>query len=139
MNILPANLLDEVEKFSNQSLKRKDDLSIIIKAYDKNGKFNAFEDLSFNGKYINGLLTVLNNSVKIPEVESVDHIKKDLSENMVKVTSALKEITFKMGDDEKKIIEENYLNLNQYSLQNLQHLVEDLDQIKKYLNYLKRK
>lgn len=139
MNILPANLLDEVEKFSNQSLKRKDDLFIIIKAYDKNGKFNDFEDLSFTGKYINGLLTVLKNSVKIPEVESVAHIKKDLTENMEKVTSTLKEITFKMSEEEKKMIEEIYLTLNQNSLQNLQHLVEDLDQIKKYLNYLKRK
>ena len=139
MKNLPTNFLDDVEKFSHQSLKRKNDLSILVKAYDENGKLEDFENLSFTGKYINGLFTVLKNSVNIPEVENVDQIKKDLSENMEKVTSALKEITFKMSDDEKKIIEESYLNLNQNSLQNLQQLVEDLDHIKKYLNYLKRK
>lgn len=138
MNNLPAEFLDDVEKFSQQSLKRKDDLSILVKAYDENGKIEDFENLSFTGKYINGLFTVLKNSVNIPEVESVDHIKKDLSENMEKVISQLKEITFKMDDDEKKIIEENYFTLNQSSLQNLRQLVEDLDIIKKYLNHLKR-
>ena len=139
MKNLPTNFLDDVEKFSHQSLKRKNDLSILVKAYDENGKLEDFENLSFTGKYVNGLFTVLKNSVNIPEVENVDQIKKDLSENMEKVTSALKEITFKMNEDEKKIIEESYLNLNQNSLQNLQQLVEDLDHIKKYLNYLKRK
>ncbi|MEO8233723.1 MAG: hypothetical protein ABI638_15700 [Ignavibacteriota bacterium] len=139
MNNLPAEFLDDVEKFSQQSLKRKNDISILVKAYDENGKLEDFENLSFTGKYVNGLFTVLKNSVNIPEVENVDQIKKDLSENMEKVTSALKEITFKMSDDEKKIIEENYLDLNQNSLQNIQQLVEDLDHIKKYLNYLKRK
>ena len=138
MNNLPAEFLDDVEKFSHQSLKRKDDLSILVKAYDQNGKIEDFENLSFTGKYVNGLFTVLKNSVNIPEVENIDHIKKDLSENIEKVISHLKEITFKMDDDEKKIIEENYLMLNQNSLQNLQHLVKDLDYIKKYLNYLKR-
>ena len=138
MNNLPAEFLDNVEKFSHQSLKRKDDLSILVKAYDQNRKIEDFENLSFTGKYVNGLFTVLKNSVNIPEVESVDHIKKDLSENMEKVISQLKEITFKMDDDEKKIIEEKYLKLSQVSLKNLRQLVEDLDLIKKYLNHLKR-
>ncbi|MBK7630664.1 MAG: hypothetical protein IPJ23_08175 [Ignavibacteriales bacterium] len=97
-----------------------------------------FEKFSFTGKYVNGLLKILRNSAKIPEVENVDHIKKDLSENMEKVTSLLKEITFKMDDKNKMFIEESYLKLNQNSFQNIQLLVEDLDIIKKYLNNLKR-
>ena len=44
-----------------------------------------------------------------------------------------------MNDENKKKIESNYLELSQNSLQNLQLLVEDLDNIKKYLNHLKRK
>ena len=85
------------------------------------------------------MFKVLANSTKIPEVENVDHIKKDLSENMGKVISQLKEITFYMNEKNKMLIEENYLKLSQSSLQNLQQLVEDLDSIKKYLNFLKRK
>ena len=136
---LNPNFLDAVEKFSGKSLNKKDDLADIIEAYKSSKKFEDFENLSFTGKYVNGLFKVLANSTKIPEVENVDHIKKDLSENMEKVISQLKEITSYMNEKNKMLIEENYLKLSQSSLQNLKQLVEDLDSIKKYLNFLKRK
>jgi hypothetical protein len=136
---LNPNFLDDVEKFSGKSLNKKDDLADIIEAYKSSKKFEDFEILSFTGKYVNGLFKVLENSTKIPEVENVDHIKKDLSENMEKVFSQLKEITSYMNAKNKMLIEENYLKLSQSSLQNLKQLVEDLDFIKKYLNFLKRK
>ena len=88
---------------------------------------------------MNGLFRVLRNSANIPEVENVDQIKKDLSENMEKVISQLKEITLATNEMNKKFFEDNYLQLSQTSMQNLQQLVEDLDIIKKYLNHLKRK
>ena len=136
---LNPNFLDDVEKFSGKSLNKKDDLADIIEVYKSSKKFDDFENLSFTGKYVNGLFKVLENSTKIPEVENVDHIKKDLSENMGKVISQLKEITSYMNAKNKMLIEENYLKLSQSSLQNLRLLVEDLDSIKKYLNFLKRK
>lgn len=135
---LHPNFLDDVETFSGRPLNKRDDLADIIEAYKSSKKFEEFESLSFTGKYVNGLFKVLANSTKIPEVENVDHIKKDLSENMEKVISQLKEITSYMNEKNKMLIEENYLKLSQSSLQNLQQLVEDLDSIKKYLNYLKR-
>ena len=136
---LKSNFLDDVEKFSGKSLNKKDDLADIIEVYKSAKKFEDFENLSFTGKYVNGLFRVLENSTKIPEVENVDHIKKDLSENMEKVISQLKEITSYMNAKNKMLIEENYLKLSQSSLQNLRLLVEDLDIVKKYLNFLKRK
>ena len=136
---LKSNFLDDVEKFSGKSLNKKDDLADIIEVYKSAKKFEDFENLSFTGKYVNGLFRVLANSTKIPEVENVDHIKKDLSENMEKVISQLKEITSYMNAKNKMLIEENYLKLSQSSLQNLRLLVEDLDIVKKYLNFLKRK
>jgi hypothetical protein len=137
--LLQKDLLDEVEKFTNESLHRKEDLSIIIDSYNQDNNVEDFENLSFIGKYVNGLFKVLNSSVKIPEVQSVEHIKKDLSENMEKVISYLKEITLMMNDDSKMKFENSYFKLSQNSLQNLQQLAEDLDNIKKYLNHLKRK
>ena len=135
---LNSKFLDDVEKFSGKSLNKKDDLADIFEAYKSSKNFEDFESLSFTGKYVNGLFKVLANSTKIPEVENVDHIKKDLSENMEKVISQLKEITFNMNEKNKKFFEENYFQLSQNSMQNLQKLVEDLDIIKKYLNHLKR-
>ena len=137
--LLEKDLLSDAEKFNGKLLNRKEDISIIIDAYNQNDKVDDFESLSFTGKYVNGLFRVLKSSVKIPEVQSVDHIKKDLSENMEKVILLLKEITLKMNDEHKKKIGDNYLQFSQDSMQNLQLLVEDLDNIKKYLNHLKRK
>jgi hypothetical protein len=138
MNKLHPNFLNAVEEFFGKSLIKKDDLIIILEEYITKEKFKDFENLSFTGKYVNGLFRVLKNSVKIPEVENVDHIKKDLSENMEKVISQLKEITLNLNEKNKTSIEDNYIKLSQNSLQNLQQLVEDLDLIKKYLNHLKR-
>ena len=138
MNILPQNFLDDVEKFSGKSLNKKDDLADIIEAYKSSNKFENFEKLSFSGKYVNGLFKVLRNSPGIPEVENIDQIKKDLSENIGKVISQLKEITFNMNESNKKLFERNYFELSQATMQNLQQLVEDLDSTKKYLNHLKR-
>jgi hypothetical protein len=138
MNKVHPDFLDDVEKFSGKLLNKKKDLSIILEVIDTDEKFKDFENLCFTGKYVNGLFRVLRNSANIPEVENVDQIKKDLSENMEKVISQLKEITLATNEMNKKFFEDNYLQLSQTSMQNLQQLVEDLDIIKKYLNHLKR-
>ncbi len=136
--ILQSDFLDQIEIFSNRLLKRKDHLKMIIEAFDKSDQFNNIEDFFFTGKYVNGLFRVIKNSENIPKVEKIDHIKKDLSENIEKIISQLKKVIFQMNDGEKKQIEFNYLELNQNTLNNLQELAEDLDSAKKYLNYLKR-
>jgi hypothetical protein len=138
MNKVHPDFLDDVEKFSGKLLNKKKDLSIILEVIDTDEKFKDFENLCFTGKYVNGLFKVLRNSVNIPEVENVDQIKKNLSENMEKVISQLKEITLTTNEMNKKFFEDNYLQLSQTSMQNLQQLVVDLDIIKKYLNHLKR-
>jgi len=138
MSKLSKNFLDDVEKFSGNRLNRKSELSIILEACNNDQKIEEFKNLSFTGKYVNGLFRVLRDSVKIPEVENINQIKKDLSENMEKVISQLKEITFNTNEISKKLFEETFFQLSQSSMQNLQQLVEDLDLIKKYLNHLKR-
>jgi len=138
MSKLSKNFLDDVEKFSGNRLNRKSELSIILEACNNDQKIEEFKNLSFTGKYVNGLFRVLRDSVKIPEVENINQIKKDLSENMGKVISLLKEITFNTNEISKKLFEETFFQLSQSSMQNLQQLVEDLDLIKKYLNHLKR-
>lgn len=139
MEILSENFLDVIEDELNLSFKKKSDLVLIIKAYRLRNNLSGFEDLCFNGKYLNGLFRVLRDSDSLPEVKNVDHIKKDISENIEKMFSQLREINLELNDQEKDQIKNNYLQLTQNSLHNLQALVEDLDHIKKYLNFLKRK
>ncbi|HMN48589.1 MAG TPA: hypothetical protein PKD67_05605 [Ignavibacteriaceae bacterium] len=139
MEILSVKFLDEIEDELNLSFKKKSDLVLIIKAYSLQDDVSGFENLCFNGKYLNGLFRVLKESANLPEVKNVDHIKKDIGENIEKMFSQLRNINLNLDEQEKNQLQNDYLQLSQNSLQNLQALVEDLDHIKKYLNILKRK
>jgi hypothetical protein len=134
-----ANFIDEVESFNGKSLSQKKELQIIINVCSQNNLIEKLEDLSFTGKYISGLLRVLSSSSSIPEVKSLEHIKKDLSDNLEKIISQLKDVTAKMSEANKNIIQKKYLEISNDSLNNLKQLTEDLNSIKKYLNYNKRK
>jgi len=138
-SILTNNFLDAVEKFVNKNLNRKDDIEILILNYFKEKDLKEFDDFAFLGKYVNGLFRVIQSGGKIKEFNNLEQVKKDLGANIEKVTSRLREITFSSNEECKIQIEKNYLELSKEAFKNIQQLVEDLDHIKKYLNYLKRK
>lgn len=133
------NTLDSAEEFTNAVMMHKADLAIVINESNKNNRVDLFEELCFTGKYVNGLLRVMKTGNSNPEVKSLDHVKKDLSENMEKVISQLKEITLNSSAEVKEEFEKKYFNLSPDTFRNLSELVSDLDTLKKYLNHLKRK
>jgi hypothetical protein len=139
MKEISENLINETEEFLKRSLKKKDDLRIILNSFIQKNKFEDFEKFTFDGKYLNGLFRVLKESPNLSEVKSVDHIKKDISETIEKMISKISEVADSLNENEKAALKKNYLELSQDSLKNLQTLSEDLDDIKKYLNYIKRK
>lgn len=138
-SILENNFLDQVEKFVEKKLHRKKDLYLIIEKHFQNKGIDELEDLAFTGKYVNGLFRVLQSSNNLTDFKNFDQVKKDLNDNIEKVISRLREITLILNENDKARIDRNYLELTKESLQNIRQLVEDLDHIKKYLNYLKRK
>lgn len=138
-SILENNFLDQVEKFVEKKLHRKKDLYLIIEKHFQNKGIDELEDLAFTGKYVNGLFRVLQSSNSLTDFQNLDQVKKDLNDNIEKVISRLREITLILNENDKARIDRNYLELTKESFQNIRQLVEDLDHIKKYLNYLKRK
>lgn len=138
-SILKNNFLDQVENFVEKKLLRKEDLNLLVENYFKGKDIKEFEDFAFTGKYINGLFRVLQSSGNVTDFQNLEQVKKDLSDNIEKVTSRLREITLILTESDKKRINNNYLDLTKESFQNLRHLAEDLNHIKKYLNFLKRK
>ena len=100
-------------------------------------KAEVFNELIFTAKYLKGLLRVVNKAPGIPEVESIEHVKADISENMKKVIDQLRSILSGSEVNTINFFEENYLSLNQNSFSNLNLLLADLEAIKKYLNHLK--
>ncbi|MEJ2617883.1 MAG: hypothetical protein P8Z35_23210 [Ignavibacteriaceae bacterium] len=141
MNNSPDNASDfvnEVEKFSGTNLNKKAELLRIYEESINSGKEKVFEDLAFTGKYLRGLMRVLQNSSNNPQVESLDKIKADFSSNVQKVIAQIKDIISDADEDLKKHFEENYFEMSQEGLINLNELLADLEWTKMYLNDQKR-
>ena len=132
------NFLQEVEQFLGESLNRKNDLQII---FDLSVQFKLeknFEELAFNGKYLNGLMKILKSGTSLPEVDSLEHVKEDLAIKMETLISQIRGIVSNSDEVTVSRFEKNYLELNKQNLLNLNLLIEDLDRVKKYLNFKKR-
>jgi len=137
--IIENDLLSKVESTADIILNRKNDLQIIVDECLNNNLEEDFEELAFTGKYIEGLKRVLKKGGHFQEIENLDYVKKDLGENMEKVIERLRNILLNVPDETKTYFEETYLKLSASSFQNLNELISDLEQVKKYLNYQKRK
>ena len=138
-SFVEKNLLNKVEETVDIFLKRKNDLQIILDECLNNNLEEDFEELAFTGKYIEGLKRVLKKGGDFQEIENLDYVKKDLGENMEKTIEQVRAILQNVSDETKTHFEESYLKLSAASFQNLNELIADLEQIKKYLNYQKRK
>jgi hypothetical protein len=138
-SIIERNLLDRVEQTASIILKRRQDFQIILDECLKNNLEEDFEELVFTGKYIEGLKRVLKKGGDFQEIENLDYVKKDLGENMEKVIEQVRGILLNASVDTKSRFEESYLTLSAAAFQNLNELIADLEQVKKYLNYQKRK
>ena len=136
---LDKNLIDEAEKFSNITLNRKEDVSLLLNCSLKGDKKEVFAELAFTGKYISGLTSVLSKGQNIPEVENLDNVKKDLSDNFESFIGKLREIISQESEEIKKRFEDEYFILNPQSFNNLKMLAADFEKVKVYLNHLKHK
>ena len=132
------NILNDVELFSDSLLKRKADLQIITNESLQNNFEAEFEELTFTGKYVQGLKRVLKKGADFQEIDNLDHVKKDLTENMEKVIGDIRALLIHLSETNKKYFEDTYLSLTPNCFQNLNDLLEDLEWVKKYLNHQKR-
>jgi hypothetical protein len=138
MNLSDKNFLFKVEEYTNSLLQRKVDTKIIIDVVSGNDKEEEFEKLTFTAKYICGMFTILKTAPGIPEVNSVNHVKNDLNENMKKGVELLKELISLSDESTKEYFNKNYFMLSPQNFSNLSQLFSDLELVKKYLNHLKR-
>jgi hypothetical protein len=135
--LLTKNLPGEVEEFSKSLLKRKKDIQVLIDESINHGFESEFEELAFKGKYIEGLKRVLQKGSEFQEIENLDYVKKDLTENMKEIIEQFKLILKKSSLETKVYFDETYLNLTPQCFKNLNELLSDLEWIKKYLNFKK--
>jgi hypothetical protein len=137
-NLTPESLLKEVENFSKTLLLNKNDLLLVFTEGLKTENLESFNNLLFTTKYVQGLKRVLDKGASLPDVNNLDDVKKDLSENFISVIEILKVFNKTMPDENKEKFKYDYLKMNQDCLSNLNCLLEGLEWTKIYLNDLKR-
>jgi len=133
-----VNFLDEINNFSGQKLKKKNDLRIVIEICYDNDNLVLLENLSFTAKYIRGLERVLKKGNMNQEISNLEQIKQDYINNINKSVEQLKEIVNFAASEVKNYFEETYFKLTQDGFKNLSELHEDLEWTKMYFNQLKR-
>lgn len=137
--LLPGvnKILTEVGRLSNNRLYFRDDLEILVKITQQNGKYELLEEISFHAKFSNGLLKVIQR--KDPVMEETFFLKasSEYKDSLQKVVKLLEELLKDGNDFIRLIFKEKYLELNQKCLSNLNNLCSDLSYLKLYLNDLK--
>ena len=131
-------LIDEIEEYSGNNLRRKEDLTTLIQAGYSNDQEELIEEICFTSKYIQGLFRVLQRASGNHEIQNINQIKNDLSLNLEKVKKMIGEILTNTNDPAREYFSENYLRMSQTSLLNLTELINDFEWMKKYLNQVKR-
>ncbi len=131
-------LVEEINKFSGNQLKRKKDLETLINLSYEDDHEQYIGELSFTSKYVQGLLRILKLGTSTSELQNISLIKRDISTNLEKIREKIEQIMLNSDDQSKQYFRENYLRLSQDNLLNLIELINDLEWTKKYLNYLKR-
>lgn len=132
------DFLDSVESYTERKLHHKFFLQQLIDETTKYKLYDKFEDLAFTGKYVNGLLRAVKIGQSNPDVTNLQMIKEDLMKSMEKVISLIKEITTNLTTESMNEINVKFIELSRDQFTNLTQFIDDLDQIKKYLNHLKR-
>lgn len=138
INYNASEIFIEVEKFSKQLLNRKAEMIVIYDAAIDSNQMNIFRDLCFTAKYLIGMMRVLKEGGNNPQVNSLDHVKKDFSSNLTKAINQIRQIIVDVDESQKKYFEEEFFLRSYTGLTNLNELLADLESVKLYLNYIKR-
>ncbi len=131
-------IISGVEEISNGRLNFKEDLQRLIEASFLNNKMKYLEDLSFQAKYSQGLLKIIQNRDNKIEDEYFVKVQNEFMESVLNIKEILETLLSQSSEFIKQIFREKYLQMTQQSLNNLNLLCNDLGFVKIYFNDLKR-
>jgi hypothetical protein len=133
-----VKIISGVEEISNGRLNFKEDLQRLIEASFLNNKMKYLEDLSFQARYSQGLLKIIQNRDNKIEDEYFVKVQNEFMESVLKIKEILETLLSQSSEFIKQIFREKYLLMTQQSLNNLNLLCNDLGFVKIYFNDLKR-
>lgn len=131
------NILIKVNELAENHLQRREDLELLIDSAVKQNKISLLKELSFQAKFSNGLLRVVQKKESTIDeayfLKAVDEYKNSIE----KVRTVLEELLSNGSEFIKSVLTEKYLQLTQSSLANLNTLCSDLSYLKLFFNDLK--
>ena len=133
---IAEDLINNAEQYSGTEFVCKEDLVILAEAAHESTNHELFNDIAFGSKYVNGLFRTLKKADEIKEINSVEHIKKDLQEAFVSLTSKLQHLINITPPEHSERLKSTYLASNEEGFSALTKLLLDFEEIKKFLNYL---
>jgi hypothetical protein len=134
-----SEVISELKKISNDKLNAQEDLERIISTSIQFNQIKELEAVSFQAKYIHGLIRVIQKRETIVDESYSIKIKEELVNGYENLKNGLKKITQNCTPFIQQVFEEKYFQLTQSSLKNLNLLSEDLSILKLYFNDLKTK
>jgi len=131
-------ILSAIDKLSLAKLNFREDLGRLIELSIQNGKMNVLEELSFQARYAQGLLKIVQNRDNKIEEEYFSKVQKEFAQSLEKIKFSIQEILSNSSAFIKQIFSEKYLDMTHTSLFNINKLCSDLGFVKLYFNDLKR-
>lgn len=138
LNPIAQEFINEVEKFSKRALNRKAEMIEIYESAVDSNQVDVYRELCFTAKYLIGMMRVIREGKSNPQVNSIEHVKKDFSDNILKLIEQIRKIISQSDQSKVKYFEEEFFDKTHSALANLNELLADLEIAKLYLNYLKR-
>ena len=138
LNPIAQEFINEVEKFSKRALNRKAEMIAIYESAVDSNQVDIYRELCFTAKYLMGMMRVIREGKSNPQVNSIEHVKKDFSDNIIKLIDQIRKIISQSDQSKIKYFEEKFFDKTHSALTNLNELLVDLENAKLYLNYLKR-
>ncbi|MCX6170981.1 MAG: hypothetical protein NTX65_16730 [Ignavibacteriales bacterium] len=137
LELTTENIMLKVDELAENHLHNREDLELIIDTSIKQNKISLLKELSFQAKFSNGLLRVVQKKdTAIDEpyfLKAVEEYKNSIE----KVRIILEELLSNGSEFIRSVLSEKYLQLNQISLTNLNILCSDLSYLKLFFNDLK--
>jgi hypothetical protein len=126
------------KEFSRKNFACEPDLKTLIYAGFRREELDKISGLAFTAKYIEGLKRVMKRAPGTPEVENIDHVKRDLGDAFQTLQTSLRDLLSDEPAEISEHFEKEYLQMDKESFGNLQQLCEDLEQVKLFINASKR-
>lgn len=127
-------ILNEVRILSGNNLEVSDDLERLIEISLAGGKINLLKEISFNAKFLRGLMAVIQKRDQTFDDIYFEKVKGELLDGTTKIKNQLSELLESSSGFIRNVFEEKYMKLTQESIQNLYRFCTDLSYLKLYFN-----